>query len=152
MQTRTITPKEITRKWLLVDAEGLVLGRAAAEVARLLRGKHKAYYSPNLDCGDNVVVINAKKVKLTGKKATGKPFYWHTGYPGGLKEITKKERLEGKHPERLFIKAVERMLPRAPMGWQQMSKLHVYADATHPHEAQKLEAYDIAAKNPKNKR
>ncbi len=152
MQTRAITPKEITRKWWVVDAEGLVLGRAAAEVVRLLRGKHKTLYSPNLDCGDNVVVINAEKVKLTGKKATGKPFYWHTGYPGGLKEITKKERLESKYPERLFLKAVERMIPRSPMGKQQMRKLFVYAATTHPHEAQQPEAYDIASKNPKNKR
>ncbi|MCB2081957.1 MAG: 50S ribosomal protein L13 [Hyphomicrobiales bacterium] len=152
MHTRSVKPNEIERKWWLIDAEGLVLGRLAAETSRLLRGKHKASYTPNLDCGDHVVVINANKVALTGNKLKDKKFFWHTGHPGGIKEITAGKQLDGQHPERVITKAVERMITRSPLGRAQMLKLHVYGSAEHPHEAQKPETFDFASKNSKNSR
>jgi large subunit ribosomal protein L13 len=152
MKTYSAKPSEIERKWYVVDAEGVVLGRLAAEVAKRLRGKHKPTYTPHIDCGDNIIVINADKVKLTGRKLEQERFHWHTGYPGGIKSRTKGEILEGAHPERVVQKAVERMISRNPLGRQQMRKLHVYAGAEHPHEAQKPEVLDVAAMNPKNKR
>ena len=152
MKTYTAKPSEIEKKWLLVDANGVVLGRLAAIVADRLRGKHKTTYTPNMDCGDHVVVINAEKVHLTGSKAQDSLFRWYTGYPGGLKERSKGAILAGKHPERVIIKAVERMVPRGPLGRRQMGHLKVYAGATHPHEAQQPQVLDVAAMNPKNKR
>jgi large subunit ribosomal protein L13 len=148
-ETVSIKPAEVVRKWYLIDAEGLVLGRLASQIALILRGKHKTTYTPNIDCGDNVIVINAEKVALTGKKVTDKVYYHHTGYVGGIKGITVKEQLE-KHPERIIIKAVERMITRNKLGRAQMTKLHVYAGAEHPHAGQTPEVLDIASKNPKN--
>ena len=150
--TTALKPAEVQKKWLIVDAEDVVLGRLASAIALRLRGKHKPTYTPNVDCGDNVIVINAEKVRLTGKKRDGDIFYWHTGYPGGIKQRTKGEILEGKHPERVVEKAVERMLPKGPLGRQVFKNLRVYAGAEHPHEAQSPEVVDIAAQNPKKKR
>ena len=152
MKTYSAKPSEIDKKWLMIDADGLVLGRLASIIAMRLRGKHKPTYTPHLDCGDNIIVINAEKVVLTGKKMSDKVFYWHTGYPGGIKQRTMAEIIEKGHPERLIIKAVERMVPRGPLGRQQMKNLRVYAGAEHPHEAQKPALLDVAAMNPKNKR
>ena len=152
MKTYSAKLGDIERKWWLVDADGLTLGRMAVVIANRLRGKHKPLYSPNLDCGDHVVVINAGKVHLTGRKLADKTYYRHTGYPGGIKSQTAGEILAGKHPERVVEKAVQRMVPKGPMGRQQLTKLKVYAGADHPHEAQSPEALDIGAMNPKNKR
>jgi len=152
MKTYSAKPSDIERKWFVVDAEGVVLGRLAAEIARRLRGKHKPTFTPHMDCGDNIIVVNAEKVHLTGNKRDGEVFHWHTGYPGGIKGRTFAQRLDGDHPERVIKKAVERMIPRGPLGRSQMKKLHVYAGSEHPHAAQKPETLDIAAMNPKNKR
>ena len=152
MKTYSMKPSEVEKKWILIDAEGIVLGRMAAEIAKILRGKHKPGYTPHIDCGDNVIVINADKVKLTGRKLTDKTYYWHTGHPGGIKSRTAGQILDGAHPERVVQKAVERMIPRGPLGRDQMRNLKVYAGNEHPHDAQKPEVLDIAAKNAKNKR
>lgn len=152
MKTYSAKPSEIEKKWLLIDAEDVVLGRLAATVSTLLRGKHKPMYTPHMDCGDNVVIINAGKIKLTGKKRTDKVYYRHTGYPGGIKSKTAGEILDGKFPERVVIKAVERMVPRGPLGRQQMRNLRVFAGAEHDHEAQQPEVFDFASRNSKNKR
>ena len=152
MKTYSAKPSEIDKKWLMIDADGLVLGRLASIISMRLRGKHKPSYTPHLDCGDNIIVINAEKVVLTGKKMSDKVFYWHTGYPGGIKQRTMAEIVEKGHPERLIVKAVERMVPRGPLGRRQMKNLRVYAGAEHPHEGQKPEWLDVAAMNPKNKR
>ena len=152
MKTFTARPADIDKKWILVDAEGVVLGRMASQIALILLGKHKPSYTPHMDCGDNVVVINAGKVKLTGKKLKDKIYYRHTGYPGGIKERRAGEILEGKYPERVVQKAIERMIPGGPLGRRQLKNLRVYAGAEHPHEAQNPEVVDIAARNPKNKR
>ncbi len=152
MSTYSTKPSDITRKWYIVDAKDVVLGRLAAQVAKLLRGKHKPYFTPNLDCGDYVIVINADKVKLTGKKLTDKKYYKHTGWIGGIKETTAGKLLNGRFPERVIEKAVERMISRNPMGRQQMTKLKVYAGENHPHAAQNPEVLDIASMNEKNKR
>ncbi len=152
MKTYSAKPSEVERKWLLIDAEDVVLGRLAVYVADRLRGKHKPMYTPHIDCGDNVIVINAEKVKLTGRKRTDKTYYWHTGYPGGIKSRTADKILDGAHPERVVEAAVKRMLPGGPLSRQQMRKLKIYAGAEHKHEAQSPEVVDIAALNPKNKR
>ena len=152
MKTYSIKPSEIEKKWLIVDAQDVVLGRLASQIALRLRGKHKPSFTPHMDCGDNVIVINADKVKLTGKKRDQDIFYWHTGYPGGIKQRSKGQILDGKHPHRVVEKAVERMLPKGPLGRQVMKNLRVYAGTEHPHEAQKPEVLDIAAMNDKNKR
>jgi large subunit ribosomal protein L13 len=152
MKTHSLKPSEIEKKWLLIDASGLVLGRLAAIVADRLRGKHKPSYTPHMDCGDHIVVINAEKVQLTGDKARQSVNRWYTGFPGGLKERSKGSILTGKHPERVIIKAVERMVPRGPLGRRQMGHLKVYAGTAHPHEAQQPRPLDIAAMNRKNKR
>jgi len=152
MKTYSAKPTEVEKKWLLIDAEGLVLGRLASIVANRLRGKHKPMYTPHIDCGDNVVVINAEKVVLSGKKLTDKKFYWHTGYPGGIKERTMEKILGGAHPERVIEKAVQRMIPKGPLGRVQFGNLRVYAGSEHPHEAQKPEVLDVAAMNSKNTR
>ena len=143
---------DLESDWQVVDADGQTLGRLCTGIAMSLMGKHKPGYVPHLLSGDFVVVINAEKVHLTGNKRANKLFYWHTGYPGGIKSRTMAERLDGKHPERVILKAVERMIPRGPLGRQQMSNLRVYAGAEHPHEAQQPEVLDVAAMNPKNKR
>ena len=152
MKTYSAKPTDVEKKWFIVDAEDVVLGRLASQISMRLRGKHKPMYTPHIDCGDNSIVINAEKVKLTGRKLTNKKFYWHTGHPGGIKERTMEQILGGQFPERVLIKAVERMITRSPMGRAQMKKLHVYAGGEHPHAAQNPEVLDIAAMNPKNKR
>jgi len=152
MKTYTAKPSEVERKWFVIDAEGVVLGRLAAIVSQYLRGKHKPTYTPNIDTGDNIIIINADKVKLTGKKRSDKVYYWHTGHPGGIKQRTAEQILDGEHPERVVEKAVQRMVTRNPLGRQQMKKLHVYAGTEHPHEAQKPEVLDVASMNVKNKR
>lgn len=152
MKTYSAKPSEIEKKWLIIDAEGVVLGRLAALVANYLRGKHKPMYTPHMDCGDNVIIINADKVKLTGRKLNDKVYYWHTGHPGGIKSRTAGQILSGEHPERVVEKAIERMIPRGPLGRQQMRNLRVYAGTDHPHEAQGPEVVDVAAMNVKNAR
>ena len=152
MKTYSAKPSEVEKNWYLIDADGVVLGRLASQIAMRLRGKHKPIFTPHIDCGDNIIVINAEKVALTGNKRTQKSYYWHTGYPGGIKSRTADKVLDGRHPERVLIKAVERMITRSPLGRQQMRKLHVYAGAEHPHQSQNPEALDIAIINPKNKR
>ncbi len=143
---------DVQKDWVVIDAEGVVLGRLASLIALRLRGKHKPSYTPHIDDGDNVIVINADKVRLTGNKANADIFYWHTGYPGGIKGRSKGEILAGKFPERVVEKAVERMLPEGPLARKQMKNLKVYAGAEHPHEAQSPKVVDIAGMNPKNKR
>ena len=152
MKTYSAKPSDIEKKWYVIDAEGLVLGRLAAVVSTRLRGKHKPTYTPHMDCGDNIVVINAEKVRLTGRKLANKTYYRHTGYPGGIKSRTAGEIMEGKQPERVVLKAIERMIPRSPLGRQQFSNLRVYCGADHPHEAQNPEVLDVGAMNPKNRR
>lgn len=152
MKTFSAKPSDIEKKWLLIDAEDVVLGRLASQIALILRGKHKPSFTPHMDCGDNVIVINAEKVRLTGNKRNDKIYYRHTGYPGGIKDRSAAQILEGKRPEDVIYKAVERMINRGPLGYQQMKNLRVYAGSEHPHEAQQPETLDIAAKNPKNKR
>jgi large subunit ribosomal protein L13 len=152
MKTYTAKPSDIEKKWLLIDADGLVLGRLASLIAMRLRGKHKATYTPHMDCGDHVIVVNAEKVQLTGRKADQSVFYWHTGYPGGIKGRSQGAIRAGKHPERLIEKAVERMIPRGPLGRRIMGHLKVYAGPAHPHDGQNPQKVDIAAMNPKNKR
>jgi large subunit ribosomal protein L13 len=152
MKTFSQKPAEVEKKWILIDAEGLVVGRLASLVANRLRGKHKPTFTPHVDDGDNVVIINADKVVFTGKKYTDKKYYWHTGYPGGIKERTARAIMEGKFPERVMQKAVERMMPGGPLSRQQMKNLYVYAGSEHKQEAQKPEALDVAALNSKNKR
>jgi large subunit ribosomal protein L13 len=150
MKTYSAKASEIEKKWILIDAEGLVVGRLASIIAMRLRGKHKPTYTPHMDCGDNIIVINARKVVLTGQKLKKKIYYHHTGYIGGIKERSAGAIMAGKFPERIVEKAVERMVPRGPLGRQQMSNLRVYPDAVHPHEAQQPETLDVAAMNPKN--
>ena len=152
MKTFSATPADIEKKWIIIDAEGVVLGRLASIVAMRLRGKHKASYTPHMDMGDNVIVINADKVQMTGKKRSDKIHYWHTGYPGGIKSRTTGQILEGKHPERVVMQAVKRMLPGNRLSRKQMTNLRVYAGAEHPHEAQAPEVLDVAAMNKKNTR
>ncbi len=152
MKTFSATPADIDKKWILIDAEGVVLGRLASIIAMRLRGKHKASFTPHMDMGDNVIVINADKVQMTGKKRTDKVHYWHTGYPGGIKSRTAGQILEGEHPERLLTKAVQRMLPGGKLSRQQMTNLRIYAGDQHPHEAQSPEVLDVKSMNPKNTR
>jgi large subunit ribosomal protein L13 len=150
-QTRSLKPAEVNKNWVVVDADGLVLGRLAAIVANRLRGKHKPQFTPHVDCGDHVVVVNAEKVRVTGNKAEQSVFYWHTGYPGGIKGRTVRQRLESRYPERVVEKAVERMITRGPLGRRQMKNLHVYPGPEHPHGGQQPAALDVAAMNRKNK-
>ena len=152
MKTTSLKPAEVEKKWVLIDAEGLVVGRLASVVAMRLRGKHKAAYTPHVDCGDNVIVINADKVVFTGRKRDQKVYYHHTGFPGGIKERSAKSILEGRFPERVVEKAVERMLPRGPLFRQILGNLRVYPGPEHPHEAQQPETLDVAAMNRKNMR
>ncbi len=152
MKTFSATPADIDKKWLIIDAEGIVLGRLASIIAMRLRGKHKPTFTPSMDMGDNVIVINADKVQLTGKKRSDKIHYWHTGHPGGIKQRTAGQILEGKFPERLLEKAVQRMLPGGPLSRAQMKNLRIYAGADHPHEAQNPEVVDVKSMNKKNTR
>jgi large subunit ribosomal protein L13 len=150
--TVSIKPADVKKDWVLIDAEGLILGRLAAIVATRLRGKHKATFTPHVDCGDNIVIVNAEKVKLTGKKLEDSVFYYHTGYAGGIKGRSIKDRLAGKNPQSVVEKAVERMITRGPLQRQQMKNLHVYAGPEHPHAAQQPKSLDIGALNRKNRR
>jgi len=150
MKTYSAKASEIEKKWVVIDAQGLVVGRLAAVVALRLRGKHKPGYTPHMDCGDNVIVVNAAKALLTGQKLKKKVYYHHTGYIGGIKERVAGDIMAGKHPERIVEKAVERMLPRGPLGRRQLANLRVYPGAEHPHAAQQPEALDVAKMNPKN--
>ncbi len=152
MQTYSMKASEIDKKHYVVDADGLILGRMASIIAKILRGKNKPTFTPHMDCGDHVIVVNAKKIHLTGRKLENKIYYRHTGYPGGIKSVTAGGLIEGKHPERVVLKAVERMLPKGKLGRQQMKNLRVYAGPDHPHEAQKPEPLDIGAMHAKNKR
>jgi large subunit ribosomal protein L13 len=150
--TLSLKPAEVSKGWTLIDADGLVLGRLATIIAQRLRGKHKPQFTPHVDCGDNVVVVNAEKVRVTGNKADQSIFYYHTGFPGGIKGRSIRQRLESKHPERVIEKAVERMITRGPLQRQQMRHLHVYAGGAHPHDGQQPKPLDVAAMNSKNKR
>ena len=149
--TKAAKPAEVEKKWHIVDATDLVVGRAAVVIANVLRGKHKTSFTPHVDCGDNVIVINADKVRFTGNKLTDKVYYKHTGYAGGIKGITPAKVLEGQFPERVLEKAVERMIPRGPLGRQQMRNLRIFKGAEHPHEAQNPQVLDIAGMSRKNK-
>jgi large subunit ribosomal protein L13 len=149
--TASLKPADVEKKWIVIDAEGAVVGRLASFIAMRLRGKHRADYTPHVDCGDYVVVINADKVKFTGRKLNQKTYYWHTGHPGGIKERTADKILNGRFPERILEKAVERMLPKeSPLARKQMTHLRIYTDAAHPHEAQNPEVVAFADLNPKN--
>jgi large subunit ribosomal protein L13 len=150
--TVSVKPAEVDKKWVVIDGAGLVVGRLASIIAMRLRGKHKPSYTAHVDCGDNIIVINAEKVVFTGRKTEQKIYFHHTGYIGGIKERTAKFILNGRFPERVVEKAVERMLPRGPLGRQQMSNLRVYKGSTHPHEAQQPQPLDVAALNRKNSR
>jgi large subunit ribosomal protein L13 len=152
MKTYSATPKDIEKSWILIDASGLVVGRLAALIATRLRGKHKPGFTPHMDDGDNIVVINAGNVVFTGNKLADKEYHWHTGYPGGIKSRTAAKILESKHPERVLQKAVERMLPRGPLARKQLKNLKVCAGPEHPHTAQNPVTLDVAALNPKNAR
>ena len=152
MKTFSAKPAEVEKKWVVIDGSGLVVGRLATIIAMRLRGKHKATYTPHVDCGDNVIVINAEKVVLTGRKAERKIYHYHTGFIGGIKERTAKFYLQGRFPERVLEKAVERMLPRGPLGRRQLANLRVYKGPEHPHAAQNPEPLNVAAMNRKNVR
>ena len=152
MKTFVAKPGEVEKKWVVIDAEGLVVGRLAALIATRLKGKHIPTYTPHVDMGDNVIVVNAEKVVFTGRKYEDKVYFRHTGYPGGIKETSPRRILEGRFPERVVEKAVERMLRRGPLQRQLMRNLRVYKGTTHPHEAQAPVALDVAALNRKNKR
>ena len=151
MKTFSAKPAEITKKWIVIDATGLVVGRLATLVAMRLRGKHLPIYTPHVDCGDHVIIINAAKVVFTGRKRENKIYYHHTGFIGGIKERSAKSILEGRFPERVMEKAIERMIPRGPLGRQQMRNLRVFAGTEHPHGAQNPDVIDVAAMNRKNK-
>ena len=150
MQTFSLKQKNITKKWYLINAEGLVLGRLASKISSLLRGKHKTIFTPHLDCGDNVIVINAKKVKLTGSKEKKKIYYKHTGYPGGLKEKTFSDIINGKNPNFIIRKAVERMMSSNALSKKQLGNLKIFSNDKHTLEAQKPETLDFSSQNRKN--
>lgn len=153
MKTFSATPKDYKKEWLVIDAEGVVLGRLASYAAKLLRGKHKPLFTPNMDCGDHVVIINAEKVKLTGRKRGKKVYYHHTGFPGGIKERSAEHILSGENPDRVLKKAIERMLPKdSPLARRQYSHLFIYNGSEHPHSAQQPKTVDFAAMNEKNAR
>ncbi|GHT88518.1 50S ribosomal protein L13 [Alphaproteobacteria bacterium] len=152
MSTAFVKESDVKRRWLLIDAEGLVLGRMASIIANILRGKDKPFFTPHVDCGDNVVVVNAEKILLTGKKLTDKKFYWHTGYPGGIKERTMKQLLNSPLQDRVIRNAVKRMISKGPLREQILKKLKVYKGVSHPHAAQQPEIFNIATMNAKNVR
>ena len=152
MKTFSATPADIDKKWILIDAEGVVLGRLASIVAMRLRGKHKPSFTPHMDMGDNIIVINAGKVQMTGNKRADKRYWWHTGHPGGIKSRTAEQILEGAHPERVVEKAIRRMLPGNRLSRAQFKNLRIYAGGEHPHMAQDPEVLDVKSLNPKNTR
>lgn len=152
MKTYVTKPAQVEKKWVLIDGTGLVVGRLASIVARRLRGKHKPSFTPHVDDGDNVIVVNADKVIFTGRKRQDKTYYWHTGHVGGIKQRTARQILEGRFPERVLEKAVARMLPEGPLASRQLKNLRVYAGPSHPHKAQQPETLDVAAMNRKNTR
>ncbi|MFN3868351.1 MAG: 50S ribosomal protein L13 [Hyphomicrobiaceae bacterium] len=152
MKTFVAKPGEVDKKWIVIDADGLVVGRLAALIALRLKGKHRPIYTPHVDCGDNIIVVNAEKVVFSGKKYEDKTYYWHTGFPGGVKSRTPRQIIEGKFPERVLEKAVERMLKRGPLQRQLMRNLKVYRGPEHPHAAQSPVALDVAKLNRKNTR
>ena len=153
MKTFTQKPADVVKNWIVIDADGVVPGRLASFVANRLRGKHKPTFTPHVDDGDNVIIVNADKVAFTGNKFEQKTYYWHTGYPGGIKiERTARALLEGRFPERVMQKAVERMMPGGPLSRKQMKNLHVYAGPDHKHEAQKPVAIDLARVEPEEQR
>lgn len=152
MKTYSAKPSDIEKAWIVIDADGVVLGRLASVVATRLRGKHKPQFTPHMDTGDNIIIVNADKVQLTGRKRTTKTYYRHTGYPGGIRSTTADKVLEGKHPERVVMKAVQRMLPGNRLSRKLMTNLRVYAGPEHPHEAQNPEIVNVAAMNSKNTR
>jgi len=152
MKTFVAKPAEVEKKWIVIDANGLVVGRLASLIALRLKGKHRAIYTPHVDCGDNIVVINADKVVFTGNKNEDKVYYRHTGYVGGIKETTPRRLLEGRFPERVIEKAVERMLKRGPLRRKLMGNLRVYKGPAHPHVAQNPTPLDVAKMNRKNVR
>ena len=143
-QTSSLRKEEVDKKWILIDADGIVLGRLASKVSMILRGKHKPSFTPHADCGDHVIIINAEKVKFTGKKLDDKIYYWHTGHPGGIKSRTARQIIEGKFPDRVIRMAVKRMIPKGPLGSVQLSNMKVYAGSNHPHEAQAPELLNIS--------
>jgi large subunit ribosomal protein L13 len=149
--TKSATPTTVEKNWLLIDADGLVVGRVASIIANILRGKHKPSYTPHIDCGDNVIVINAEKVRFTGKKLSQKVYYRHTGYAGGIKEAHADKILSGRFPERVLEKAVERMIPRGPLGREQMRNLRIFKGTEHPHAGQSPAVLDVGSMNRKNK-
>jgi len=149
--TASAKPMEVTRDWVVVDATDLPLGRLSTQIAMRLRGKHKASFTPHVDTGDNIIVINADKVRLTGRKVDQAIHHWHTGFPGGIKQISPRDELAGKHPERVIERAVRRMLPKeSPLARSMMGKLHIYAGSEHPHAAQKPAVLDVSALISKN--
>ncbi len=148
--TYSAKPADVEKKWWIIDAENLVLGRLSSIVAKILRGKHKPIFTPHIDCGDNVIIINADKIHLTGKKLAEKIYYWHTGYPGGIKHRTADQVMKGNFPERVLQSSIERMISRTPLGRDQLRKLYIYKGAEHPHQGQKPVVYDVASLNPKN--
>jgi len=150
MRTFSLKAQQVKKDWVIVDAKDLILGRLSAVIAHHLRGKHKPEFTPSMDCGDNVIVINAEKIQVTGNKLEDHVFYWHTGYPGGIKERTLKERLSSKFPERVICKAVERMLPKGPLGRKMLKNLKVYKGEDHPHAGQQPKVLDVASMNAKN--
>lgn len=152
MKTYSAKPSEIEKKWILIDAKGLVVGRLAALIASRLRGKHLPTFTPHMDTGDNVIVINAGHVALTGRKLDQHKFYWHTGYPGGIKDRSARQILEGRFPERVLENAVRRMMPGGPLSRAQLKNLRIYAGEAHPHEAQQPETLNVASMNSKNVR
>ncbi len=152
MKTFSATPSDIDKKWILIDAKGLVVGRLASIIASRLRGKHLPTFTPHMDTGDNIVVINADKIKLTGRKLDQRLFHWHTGFPGGIKNRTQREILEGKFPERVLENAVRRMMPKGPLSRAQLKNLKIFAGSEHPHEAQQPTLLDVGAMNSKNVR
>ena len=143
-QTSSLRKEDIDKKWILIDADGIVLGRLASKVSMILRGKHKPSFTPHADCGDHVIIINAEKVKFTGKKLDNKIYYWHTGHTGGIKNRTARQIIEGKFPDRVIRMAVKRMIPKGPLGSVQLSNMKVYAGTNHPHEAQAPELLNIS--------
>ena len=149
--TKSVRPQDVEKGWVIIDADGLVVGRVASIIANILRGKTKPIYTPHVDCGDHVIVINAEKVRFTGNKTEDKRYYHHTGYIGGIKETSPAKILDGKFPERVLEKAVERMVPRGPLGRAQMRALHVFAGTAHPYDGQQPQALDVASMNRKNK-
>ena len=151
-KTFSIKPADIEKKWLVIDAEGIVLGRLASLVATYLRGKHKPTFTPHMDMGDNVIIVNAEKIALTGKKRDDKIYYWHTGYPGGIKSRVASDMLKGQFPERVIEKAVKRMLPGGPLSRKQMTNLRIYKGKSHPHDGLSPQTLNIREINEKNTR